>query len=323
MSSPISGFTAIPNPYMIPLLFLQSLLIGAGFGIGYQGERRKLSAMSNDKFNELDLGMHAFNQFKEILARNDFGKMLDLMHPLTKQLAEAFGQFINQLPQNVASVVNEATGGFNFNIPTGFGGGALVGAPAGSGFTGSGEGFDTYLKFLQELNKEGKTFETPKADTQTAVYQYALKWMNPSTGIAYIKSMTQGEAKYILGQISKGNLNDFKRWRTSLIKHMDSFNVKPITPKEQQVVTQTAINTSTTQGSVVQKISTMFNQLTTLIAGLVIQRRKRNQRAIALHIRYFTRDAKTYNRFVQSNRHRNLTVDVAKSIEEGKIIKRF
>lgn len=98
MSSPISGFTAVPNPYMIPLLFLQSLLIGAGFGIGYQGERRKLSAMSNEKFNELDLGLHAFDQFKEILARNDFGKMLDLMHPLTKQLAESFGELINNLP---------------------------------------------------------------------------------------------------------------------------------------------------------------------------------------------------------------------------------
>ncbi len=98
MSSPISGFTAVPNPYMVPLLFLQSLLIGAGFGIGYQGERRKLSAMSNKEFNEVDLGLYAFDQFKGILARNDFGKMLDLMHPLTEKLAKSFGELIKNLP---------------------------------------------------------------------------------------------------------------------------------------------------------------------------------------------------------------------------------
>ncbi len=99
VSSPISGFTAVPNPYMIPLLFLQSLLIGAGFGIGYQGERRKLSAMSNEDFNEVDLGMLAFDEFKGILARNDFGKMLDLMHPLTDKLAIAFGDLLNKFPE--------------------------------------------------------------------------------------------------------------------------------------------------------------------------------------------------------------------------------
>ncbi len=95
---------------MIPLLFLQSLLIGAGFGIGYQGERRKLSAMSNEKFNELDLGLHAFNQFKEILARNDFGQMLDLMHPLTEKLAASFGELINNLPDVFGAFASGATG---------------------------------------------------------------------------------------------------------------------------------------------------------------------------------------------------------------------
>jgi len=103
MSSPISGFTAVPNPYMVPLLYYQSLLIGAGFGIGYQGMRRKLSAMSNEDFNKVDLGIFAFEQFKEITAKSQFDKALNMMHPIMDKLAAAFGQMINKLPENFLS----------------------------------------------------------------------------------------------------------------------------------------------------------------------------------------------------------------------------
>ncbi len=103
MSSPISGFTAVPNPYMVPLLYYQSLLIGAGFGIGYQGMRRKLSAMPNKEFNEIDLGTFAFDQFKEITAKSHFDKALNMMHPIMDKLAAAFGQMINKLPDNFMS----------------------------------------------------------------------------------------------------------------------------------------------------------------------------------------------------------------------------
>ncbi len=111
MSSPISGFTAIPNPYMVPLLYYQSLLIGAGFGIGYQGMRRKLSAMSNDDFNKLDLGIYAFEQFKEITAKSHFDKALNMMHPIMDKLAAAFGQMINKLPDNFLSFFRGVTEG--------------------------------------------------------------------------------------------------------------------------------------------------------------------------------------------------------------------
>ncbi len=111
MSSPISGFTAVPNPYMIPLLFLQSLLIGAGFGIGYQGERRKLSAMSNEEFNKTNLGMFAFDEFKGILARQDFQQMLNLMHPLTDKLADAFGVLLSKMPDLIRTTIDTAIDG--------------------------------------------------------------------------------------------------------------------------------------------------------------------------------------------------------------------
>ncbi len=171
LSSPISGFTAVPNPYMIPLLFLQSLLIGAGFGIGYQGERRKLSAMSNEKFNEVDLGLYAFDQFKEILARNDFGKMLDLMHPLTEKLATSFGELINNLPDIFSGFAAGATG--QTQKPSGVAGftGGLPSVDAGIGdfftsiaelirkstnFTAGGNPAATYQAIIKEKKEENK-----------------------------------------------------------------------------------------------------------------------------------------------------------------------
>jgi len=117
--------------------------------------------MSNEKFNELDLGLHAFDQFKEILARNDFGKMLDLMHPLTDKLAEAFGQFINNLPQNVQTVVNEATGG------TGTGGGFSPVAGFTGGLPAVDSGIGNFFNSIAELIRQGTNFTkggNPAAD---------------------------------------------------------------------------------------------------------------------------------------------------------------
>ncbi len=53
MALPIGFFAPLPIPLMIPFMMIQSLAIGAGFGVGYQGSRRKISAMSNDEFNAM------------------------------------------------------------------------------------------------------------------------------------------------------------------------------------------------------------------------------------------------------------------------------
>ncbi len=109
VSSPISGFTAIPNPYLIPVLYIQSLLIGAGFGLGYQGIRRKVSAMTNEEFNKVDIADLAMGQFKSIIERKDFETMLNMMHPLTDKLATAFGELISKSPEIFGNFVGAAT----------------------------------------------------------------------------------------------------------------------------------------------------------------------------------------------------------------------
>ncbi len=137
--------------------------------------------MSNEEFNKVDLGLYAFDQFKGILARNDFGKMLDLMHPLTEKLATAFGQFLNSLPQNAANVVNEAVGGLNL-----FASSALVGAPGGTSIGGQANAdFQKYLAFLAKLKQPGSTFTGPAQNTNQQ-FTGPIGPQQPTTGQDYM-----------------------------------------------------------------------------------------------------------------------------------------
>ncbi len=295
MSSPISGFTAIPNPYMIPLLFLQSLLIGAGFGIGYQGERRKLSAMSNEKFNDTDLGMHAFNQFKEILARNDFGQMLDLMHPLTKQLAEAFGQFLNQLPENVASVAKEATGGLNL-----FASSALVGSPSGTSIGGQATAdFQKYLELLRKLKEPEKTFTGP---TQRTDQQYSGP-VGPNLPTNYMSM----QLEHLL-RIPQKSLSTAERFQLN-----KAIKSKTPAPKTQEEI-RDAINISSTGN--VNKIASLYNDMQIQMKKYFINR----SRGINSFPTALLNTMKAYNRFVQSIGKTNLVVDTGLSIKKKRFI---
>ncbi len=51
MVLPIGGFLPIPLALMIPFMFMQSVMMGYGFGTGFQYSKRKISAMSNEEFN--------------------------------------------------------------------------------------------------------------------------------------------------------------------------------------------------------------------------------------------------------------------------------
>ncbi len=300
MSSPISGFTAIPNPYMIPLLFLQSLLIGAGFGIGYQGERRKLSAMSNEDFNKLDLGMHAFNQFKEILARNDFGKMLDLMHPLTQQLADAFGQFLNSLPENIGRVANEATGGLNL-----FASSALVGAAGSSGNVPQ-EQFETYLKFLRDLKKPEQTFTGP-AQNKNQQFTGPIGPQQPTTGQDY-DSM---QLAHLL-RINPNTLSTVDKARFA--KAVKDKTPKKLSTQEIKELQQQAIAKSAS--GIVAEIAFLYSEVTFTYSNFRKKGSRQNMTA-------FFNATKAYNRFVQANKKRNMTIDTNRSLNATQLVLRY
>ncbi len=213
MSSPISGFTAVPNPYMVPLLYYQSLLIGAGFGIGYQGMKRKISALSNEDFNKLDLGTFAFQQFAEITAKSHFDKALNMMHPIMDKLAAAFGQMINKLPENFTSFFRGATGQPQTTTTDISFKGGLFGLP---GLAGNNplQASDPYTQWLQTkklLEDQYKEFirlsPSTKAQTTTrqktpiryAAFQPTTKFVQP---ISQAISQSQNKKNILINNLA-------------------------------------------------------------------------------------------------------------------------
>ncbi len=64
MVLPIGGFLPIPLALMIPFMFMQSVMMGYGFGTGFQYSKRKISAMSNEEFNATSIKNETQKMFK-------------------------------------------------------------------------------------------------------------------------------------------------------------------------------------------------------------------------------------------------------------------
>ncbi len=95
MSSPISGFTAIPNPQMLAFMPIQSYLMMYFAGSGWQYGKRKISAMSNEQFNKLTpeelLKQHSI-ELKNMLPT--LTKTLSDVTPLVEMLIKQYADFI-------------------------------------------------------------------------------------------------------------------------------------------------------------------------------------------------------------------------------------
>ncbi len=121
MSSPISGFTAIPNPQMLAFMPIQSYLMMYFAGSGWQYGKRKISAMSNEQFNKLTpeelLQQHSL-ELKNMLPTLE--KSLNDVTPLVRVLIEQYGDFIKAAiaatPQAIANIFPD-TGALS-NVPT-------------------------------------------------------------------------------------------------------------------------------------------------------------------------------------------------------------
>ncbi len=121
MSSPISGFTAIPNPQMLAFMPIQSYLMMYFAGSGWQYGKRRISAMSNEQFNKLTpeelLQQHTL-ELKNMIPTLE--RSLNDVTPLVRVLIEQYGDFIKEalraVPQAIANSLNQ--GGEFSNIPT-------------------------------------------------------------------------------------------------------------------------------------------------------------------------------------------------------------
>ncbi len=64
MVLPISGFMPVPLAMMIPFMFMQSVMMGYGFGTGFQYSKRKISAMNNEEFNATSIPKEVSKMFE-------------------------------------------------------------------------------------------------------------------------------------------------------------------------------------------------------------------------------------------------------------------
>ncbi len=135
MSSPISGFTAIPNPQMLAFMPIQSYLMMYFAGSGWQYGKRKISAMSNEQFNKLTpeelLQQHSI-ELKNMLPTLE--KSLNDVTPLVKILIEQYGDFIVEALKVTPKVVQQVTTGVKEFV------------------TEEVTGEDSFLAYLKSLN---------------------------------------------------------------------------------------------------------------------------------------------------------------------------
>lgn len=107
MSLPISGFTAIPNPTMLPFMALQSYFMMLLAGEAWQLGKRKISAMSNEDFNDMDIQEH----LESLITRMEksipsIEKSIASFTPLAQTLT---AEMIKTLPE-IAKGVGEGIG---------------------------------------------------------------------------------------------------------------------------------------------------------------------------------------------------------------------
>ncbi len=309
MSLPIGFFSPLPLPIMVPFMFMQSAAMALGFGSFFQYGKRKISSMSNDDFNVLtpealtaDLMSSVNNMIPTV--QQSFHQM----ETMNVMILEAMAKYFDQAVTFLEKWIQGGFQGFQQNIQSGItdplddfiksGGQLLPGAGA--------EDF---------IPQAGGT-QTGK-QPQTAVEIFASKWMtqthfNPA-------GMTQAIAKYLLGQISAGNLDLYKIHRTSLIKHMDSFNVAPLTPK--QIFTQTTNAIANISTGLVKQIADKFALLKFRVSVLIkLQGNKSQLFQFNSNMKAFLIEMKAYNVFVAINGHSNLQVDTAKSMAQLKLV---
>jgi len=98
MSSPLSGFTAVPNPQMLAFMPIQSYLMMYFAGAGWQIGKRKISAIPNDEFNKMSAN-DLLKGFTADLRGSipTLERSLQDITPLIVTLVEQYGDFALEL----------------------------------------------------------------------------------------------------------------------------------------------------------------------------------------------------------------------------------
>ncbi len=114
MSSPLSAFTAIPNPQMLAFMGAQSFIMMYQAGEGWQYGKRKISAMSNEEFNALTPQIVMEKQAVVLRsALSTIEKSMNDMTPMVGSIIKQYGDFIREIiaaiPETIQNITQSTT----------------------------------------------------------------------------------------------------------------------------------------------------------------------------------------------------------------------
>ncbi len=109
--SPLSAFTAVPNPQMLAFMGAQSFVMMYQAGEGWQYGKRRISAMSNEEFNKLTPELVMEKQavvLRDSLATIE--KSMNDMTPMIGTIVKQYGDFIREIIKAIPEALQNATG---------------------------------------------------------------------------------------------------------------------------------------------------------------------------------------------------------------------
>ncbi len=112
MSSPLSAFTAVPNPQMLAFMGAQSFIMMFQAGEGWQYGKRRISAMTNEDFNKLTPERLLQNQAATLRSSiSTIEKSMNDMTPMIKTIISQYGDFLREIIAEAPKALLKGTGG--------------------------------------------------------------------------------------------------------------------------------------------------------------------------------------------------------------------
>ncbi len=226
MSSPLSAFTAVPNPQMLAFMGAQSFIMMYQAGEGWQFGKRKQSAMSNEEFNkQTPLSVMLRQQMELGKAIPSIADSMNSMTPLVGDIVKQYGDFIKQIisvtPQVAQNVFQSLVNPPGAVIPPLFG---KELEQLSAGMTQSQ--MLAYAKYI--IAKEAGKWKTPPPELNLDIHK-------PSTvpGYSVLEAQKRAKDKQIAWEKAQDKL---RRDRYEMLKKLPKQKqILPIIPLSEQV----------------------------------------------------------------------------------------
>ncbi len=108
-------FAPLPLAVMIPFMAGQSFAMGEAFGKGFQYGKRRISSMTNEKFNSMSANDHFNETTADITAMiPTMSNAIDKFHTLQTDIILKMIDYIAKLPAEALPAITSAVGDINF-----------------------------------------------------------------------------------------------------------------------------------------------------------------------------------------------------------------